>query len=62
MDYKEQIEKITELLNELSLADLTLQEYNDLFLKQSIEEIKDELWRMYCFAEDICNVLNNGGC
>ena len=60
MTDRKQIEKITKLLNELDLADLTLQEFNDGFTKLTIDELRDESWRLYCFANDVCDTLNMG--
>lgn len=60
MTTKEQIERITKLLNELNLDDITSAEFDEMFPKQSINDLKDELWRMYCFAEDVCVTINMG--
>ncbi len=60
MTNKEQIERITKLLNELSLDDITSAEFDEMFPKQSIDDIKDEMWRLYCFAEDVCDTINMG--
>lgn len=60
MTDKEQIERISKLLNELSLDDITSTEFEETFPRQSINDIKDALWRMYCFASDVCDTINMG--
>lgn len=54
----EQIKRITKLLNDLCLADVNQAEFDEIFPNQTIREIKEELWRMHCFADDVCSVLN----
>lgn len=58
MTKEEQIKQITELLNDMSLDDVSYAKYEEMFMKQSINDIKDELWKLYCFAENVCNTLN----
>lgn len=58
MTPEEQIKRITELLNDLSLDDVSREEYEKQIMKQSLNDIIDELWEFYCFAEDVCNTLN----
>lgn len=58
MTAEEKIQKITGLLNDLDLADMSREEYEEEFMEQSVNDIKDELWTMYCFASDVCNTLN----
>lgn len=58
MTNEEQIKRIEELMNELDLADITRAEFEEEILKQSINDIKDEMWRMYCFVSDVCYTLN----
>lgn len=58
MTAEEQIKRIAELMNELDLADITRAEFEEEILKQSINDIKDEMWRMYCFVSDVCYTLN----
>ena len=58
MTAEEQIKRIEELMNELDLADMTRAEFEEEILKQSINDIKDEMWRMYCFVSDVCYTLN----
>ena len=55
---EEQIIRITELLNDLSLDDVSREKYEKKIMKQSLNDIIDELWEFYCFAEDVCNTLN----
>ena len=58
MTEQEKIKKISELLNNLGLADISKEEFDEEILNCRINEIKEELWRLYCFVEDICDVLN----
>ena len=55
---EEQIKRITKLLNDMSLDTITRTEFEKEFPKQSIVEIMDEMWRLYCFASDVCDTLN----
>lgn len=58
MTAEEQIKRITKLLNDMSLDTITRTEFEEEFPNQSINEIKDEMWRLYCFASDVCDTLN----
>lgn len=58
MTPEEQIKRITKLLNELSLDEITYEEFEEEFLKGSINDIKEEMWLLYCFANDVCYTLN----
>lgn len=58
MTDKERIERISELLKKLDLAELTYDEFDELFPEESINDIKEELWLMYCFASDVCVTIN----
>ena len=55
---EKQIKRIKNFLNVLDLDDITYVEFEEMFMKQPINDIRDELWKMYCFAEDVCNTLN----
>lgn len=58
MTAEEQIKRITGLLNDLALNDMGYEEYEAEFMKQSVYDIKAELWSLYCFAGDVCDILN----
>lgn len=58
MTAEKKIQRISELLNDMALADMRREEYEAEFMKQSVNDLKDEMWRMYCFASDVCNTLN----
>lgn len=58
MTAEEKIQRITRLLNDMALDDMCRDEYEVEFMKQSVNDLKDEMWRMYCFASDVCNTLN----
>lgn len=57
----EQVKRIIKLLNELSLDEITYEEFEEEFLKGLINDTKEEmwlLWLLYCFANDVCDTLN----
>ena len=58
MNNTEKIKRIESLLNDMSLEDLTYNELEKYIMKLSIEHIIDEMWQLYCFAEDVCNTVN----
>lgn len=53
----EQTERIAELLNRMDVPDLTMEEFEKWFQRMSVREIKDTLWRFYCFASDACDII-----
>lgn len=61
MTADEQIKRITGLLNELGLNEMSYEEYEREFMNTSVNDIKDELGMFYCFAVDVRYILNNGG-
>lgn len=58
MTAEERIKRITGLLNDLDLDAMCYEEYETEFMKQSVNNLKDEMWRLYCFASDVCDTLN----
>lgn len=58
MTAEEKIKRITELLNALAIEDMCREVFDEEFMKQSINDIKEEMWILYCFASDVCNTLN----
>lgn len=54
----ERIERITKLLNELGLEDMTREELEKEIEGHSIKGIKYDAWRWYCFISDVCDTLN----
>lgn len=57
MTNEEKINRIGELLNRLCLADLTEDELFTKLDNMSINEIKDHVWELYCFVEDVCDTV-----
>ena len=56
--HTERIERITNFLNELDLKDMNREELEIEIEGHSINELKYEAWRWYCFISDVCNTLN----
>lgn len=54
----EQTERIAKLVKELDLADISPEYFDDMFYLQSVKEVKEEMWRMYCFAKDVDYTIN----
>lgn len=54
----EQTERIAKLVNELHLEDVSPKDFDNMFYLQSVKEIKEEMWQMYCFAEDVGYTLD----
>ena len=54
----DQTERIATLVNELHLEDVSPKDFDNMFYLQSVKEVKEEMWRMYCFAEDVSYTLN----
>lgn len=61
MTNKECVNKIVELTEELSIADITKEEALEALKDASFNEISEELWRYYCFVCDIKSVLMEVG-
>ena len=53
----DQTERIAKLVNELDLEKVLPKDFDNMFYLQSVKEIKEEMWRMYCFAEDVSYTL-----
>ena len=54
----EQTERIAKLVKELHLEDVSQKDFDNMFYLQSVKEVKEEMWRMYCFAEDVSYTLD----
>ena len=54
----EQIKRITDLLNDLNLDSMTREELESELMDCTFNDIKEEMWRLYCFASDVCDTLN----
>ena len=58
MTAEKKIQRITELLKDWDLSELSQEEYEVEFMEQSINDLKDEMWRMFCFMNDVYDTLN----
>ena len=54
----EKVKRIEGLLNELDLRDLTEEEIQEEIMESSINDIIDDIWKLYCFAENVFNTVN----
>lgn len=57
MTDKEKLDKIAEYIEEMDLADMTRAEIEREIEGSSIEEIKDNVWELYCLISDISFTL-----
>lgn len=57
MTDKEKLGKIAEYIEEMDLADMTRTEIEREIEGSSIEEIKDNVWQLYCLISDISLTL-----
>lgn len=55
----EKIKRITKLLNDLSLDDISRDHLETELMNTSINEIIEFIWELYCFASDVCDTLND---
>ena len=58
MKDKEKIEKITNIIDDLNLRDMTSNELWRETNGKSFREIFDELWELYSAIGDIADILN----
>ena len=58
MTNDKKIKRIGEFLNRLCLDDLTKDELFTKLDEMSINEIKDHMWELYCFVDDVCDTVN----
>ena len=54
---EEKLQRIGKLLKEWDMS-LTHKEFELEFMDQSVNDIKDEMWRMYCFINDVSGTLD----
>ena len=53
MTAEQKLERIEKLVKELDLAEVTKEEFYNEVEEQSLIDIKDEMWELYCFANDV---------
>lgn len=59
MSDEEKIKRITELSNELKLQlGITTEEFKNEFLEQSINDLEEMMWQLYCFVSDVIYTLD----
>ena len=55
----EKIKRITELVNDLALTDSTREDLESgMETECTFQDLKEAMWRLYCFASDVCDTLN----
>lgn len=57
MSNRECIERITKMVEELRLADVTKEEAIEALKDATFNEISDEIWNYYCFVCDVKRAL-----
>lgn len=58
MTTEQKLERIKKLVKELNLAEVTKDEFYSEIEEQRLVDIKDEMWELYCFANDVVNTIN----
>lgn len=58
MTTEQQIARITEIINENDFAEVTKAEFEEAFDDMSITEIKETIWKLYCFMSDVVDTIN----
>lgn len=57
MTTEQKLERIEKLVKELDLAEVTKVEFYSEVEKQRLVDIKYEMWKLYCFANDVANTM-----
>lgn len=58
MTDKDKIFAIHTLLNALSLDNLTREQLDKKIEKMSVAKIKDTIWKLYTFVDNVCDIVN----
>ena len=58
MTDQEKIEKIGKFLDKLAMPSYSYGNICDKVENSTIREIKDQFWELYCFVENVCDVIN----
>ncbi len=58
MTDEKRIERIEGLLNDLNLDDMSWYDFVNKFEKMSLADLKDEMWKIICFVDDVADTLN----
>ena len=53
MTAEQKLERIEKLIKELNLIEVTKEEFYSEVEEQRLVYIKDEMWELYCFANDV---------
>jgi hypothetical protein len=53
MTTEQKLERIEKLVKELDLMEVTKKEFYSEVEEQRLVDIKDEMWELYCFANDV---------
>lgn len=58
MTAEQKLERIKNLIKESALADVSKDDFYNEIEEQRLVDIKDEMWELYCLAQDIENTIN----
>jgi hypothetical protein len=59
MNDNKKLKRLVELSNELKLQEgITREEFKNEFLEESVKDLEEEMWQLYCFASDVIYTLN----
>lgn len=58
MTAEQKLERIKNLIKESALADVSKDDFYNEIEEQRLVDIKDEMWELYCLAQDIENIIN----
>lgn len=58
MTAEQKIARITEIINRYNINDIPKDEFESMFDKQRLIDLKEEMWELYCFVDDIVDTLN----
>lgn len=57
MTREQKIELIEKLVKDLKLAEVAKEEFYSEIEEQRLVDIKNEMWELYCFANDVTNTM-----
>ena len=58
MTAEQQIARITEIIKEHHINDVTKDEFYSEIENQRLIDIKDEMWELYCFIGEVVDIIN----
>ena len=57
MTTEQQIARITKIIKENDFAEVTEAEFKEAFEHMTIAEIKESIWKLYCFMSDVVDTI-----